>query len=54
MGCEMKESIQMVYVTWPPYTYMVKTLKIYFSEIKKPISIGCSRSTKFVEMMTLG
>ena len=63
---EMKEWkwVQMVYVTWPrwpPCLYMVKTFKNLFLWHQKGrwpsnllCNIGSSRTTKFVQMMTLG
>ena len=56
-----RKFVQTVLVTWPrwpPCPYVVKTLKIFFSGTKRPMtlvcSIRCSSATKFFRMMTLG
>ena len=62
LGTGEQKFVQTVLVTWPrlpPCPYMVKTLKnLLLWNQRWPwnlvCSIGCSSSTKFVQMMTLG
>ena len=55
------ETVQVTWPRWPPCPYMLKTVKKSSSSESKGrwpwnlvCSIGCSSSTKFVQMMTLG